>query len=141
MGFTITATNSKYSFNGGAGGFYNLRKNIAKAFDAEFGAHYEKLIYCHSKEDHKAFDKETERILNKPRFKEEDYDVMDFFFFSDTEGSIAYSTCKKIYDLIKDIDFGNQIFTYPAHSKGDDYEQFKAFLLDCYKRRAKMRWN
>ena len=141
MGYTITATNSKYSFNGGGGGFYNLRKNIAKAFDAELGRHYETLGYCITLADYEAFDTEAERILNQPRFKEEDYDVIDFFFSSDMAGSISYKTCKKIYDLIKDIDFGNQIFTYAAHSKGDDYEQFKAFLLDCYKRRAKMKWN
>lgn len=35
MGLTITATNSKYEFDMGYGGFYNLRKNIAFALDKE----------------------------------------------------------------------------------------------------------
>lgn len=141
MGFTITATNSKYSFNGGSSGFFNLRSNIAKAFDNEFGNHYETLRERITLADYDAFDIKANDILANPRFKKEDDDIIIFLFWPDTGGSISYKTCKKIYNLIKDIDFGNQIFTYPAHSKGDDYEQFKAFLLDCYKRRAKMRWN
>lgn len=141
MGFTITATNSKYSFNGGSSGFFNLRSNIAKAFDNEFGNHYETLRERITLADYDAFDIKANDILANPRFKKEDDDIIIFLFWPDTGGSISYKTCKKIYNLIKDIDFGNQIFTYPAHSKSDDYEQFKAFLLDCYKRRAKMRWN
>ena len=42
-------------------------------------------------------------------------------------------------EAIKTVDFGNRIFTYAAHSDGKGYEHFKDFLLDCYKRRAKMR--
>ena len=37
MGVTITATNATYSFDMGAGGFFNLRKNIADVLDQEFG--------------------------------------------------------------------------------------------------------
>lgn len=40
MGVTITATNSKYSFDMGGGGFLSLRVNIAKAMDRELGEHY-----------------------------------------------------------------------------------------------------
>ena len=140
MGFTITATNSKYSFNGSFGGFYSLRVNIAKAFDTEFGNHYETLRERITLADYDAFDIKANDILAKPRFKKEDDDIIIFLFMPDTGGSISYKTCKKIYDLIKDIDYGNKIFTYAAHSDGRDYEKFKAFLLDCYKRRAKMRW-
>ena len=140
MGFTITATNSKYSFNGSSGGFYNLRVNIAKAFDIEFGNHYETLRERITLADYDAFDIKANDILAKPRFKKEDDDIIIFLFMPDTGGSISYKTCKKIYDLIKDIDYGNKIFTYAAHSDGRDYEKFKVFLLDCYKRRAKMRW-
>ena len=140
MGFTITATNSKYSFNGSSGGFYSLRVNIAKAFDTEFGNHYETLRERITLADYDAFDIKANDILAKPRFKKEDDDIIIFLFMPDTGGSISYKTCKKIYDLIKDIDYGNKIFTYAAHSDGRDYEKFKAFLLDCYKRRAKMRW-
>ena len=37
MGITVTATNSKYDFDMGYGGFFNLRKNIALALDKDFG--------------------------------------------------------------------------------------------------------
>lgn len=140
MGVTITATNSSRDFDMGAGGFFSLRTNIAKAFDAEFGEHYDTLSRIWRHEDCEAFDKKTEEILKHSRFKSEDADIVEFLFMSDCDGSISHKTCKKIYDLIKDIDFGNRIFVYAAHSDGKDYEYFKEFLLECYKHRRKMRW-
>ncbi len=41
MGITITATNSTYEFDMGYGGFFVLRRNIARALDKEFGDTYE----------------------------------------------------------------------------------------------------
>ena len=140
MGFTIYATNSSRNFDGGMGGFMNLRTNIAIAFDKEFGKHYSTLRKCVFEEDYDAFDEKTNKILSDERFKQEDEDVIDFLFASDCVGEISHRTCKKIYDLIKDIDFGNKIFTYGAYSDGKDYEHFKLFLLECYKHRRKMRW-
>ena len=140
MGVTISANNSHYVFDMGGGGFFNLRKNIALAFDKEFGEHYETLIYRNSKEDFKAFDEKANKILSDSRFKDEDSDVLDFLFACDCEGKISYKTCKKIYELIKDIDFGEKIFTYAHYSKGDDYEMFKKFLKECYSHRRKMYW-
>lgn len=141
MGVTITATNSKYSFNMGGGGFFNLRKNIAYAYDKELGEHYKELIHCWSKEKLTAWENEANRILSDSRFEESDEDVLDFLFASDEKGCASYKTCKKIYNLIKDVDFGNKIFVYTAHSDGKDYEHFKAFLLECYQKRRKMRWS
>ena len=43
MGISITATNSKYDFYMGYGGFFSLRKNIALALDKEFGENYARL--------------------------------------------------------------------------------------------------
>lgn len=140
MGFTIYANNCSISFDGGMGGFMSLRTNIALAFDKEFGEHYSDLSKCFHEEDYKIFDKVTEKILSAERFKPEDEDIIEFLFASDCEGSISHKTCKKIYDLIKDIDFGKKIFTYAAYSNGKDYERFKQFLLECYKHRRKMRW-
>ncbi len=140
MGFTITATNSKYDFSGGYGQFMSLRKSIALAFDKEFGEHYQTLSFCHDKEQIKLFNDKANRILSNDRFKEEDEDIIQFLFAPDCDGSIGYKTCKKIYDLIKDIDFGNKIFTYAAYSDRNDYENFKEFLLECYKHRRKMVW-
>lgn len=140
MGFTITANGSEYSFDGGMGGFMSLRNNIALAFDKEFGKHYETLRFCHSKEDYRLFNLITDKILSADRFSEKDADIIEFLFASDCEGSISHKTCKKIYNLIKDIDFNGKIFTYAAYSDGRDYEHFKKFLLECYSHRRKMRW-
>ena len=137
MGVSITATNSKYNFDTGAFGFFNLRKNIALTLDKDFGNHYEKLIYCHTKDDYEIFDRVSNRLASRKKL---DCDVLDFLFMSDIEGSISYRTCKKIYDLIKDIDFGNKGFRYGAYQH-NDYEEFKQFLQECYKYRRKMRWS
>ena len=136
MGVSITATNSKYNFDTGAFGFFNLRKNIALALDKDFGNHYEKLIYCHTKDDYEIFDRVSNRLAARKKL---DCDILDFLFMSDIEGSISYRTCKKIYDLIKDIDFGSKGFRYGAYQH-NDYEEFKQFLQECYKYRRKMRW-
>ena len=140
MGVTITANNSSRSFDMGGGGFMSLRENIALAFDKEFGEHYGKLRSVWKQEDFEAFDKETNRILADDRFKEEDVDIVEFLFMSDCVGEISHKTCNKIFDLIKDIDFGNKIFTYAGRSDGKDYQYFKEFLKECYSNRRKMRW-
>ena len=140
MGITIKATNSTRSFDMGGGGFFDLRQSIAVIYDKELGEHYEKLSCCWSKELTTAWEKRVNEILSDSRFKEEDEDILDFLFASDCSGSISYKTCKKIYDLIKDVDFGNNIFVYTSRSDGKDYEHFKEFLLECYKYKRKMRW-
>lgn len=140
MGFTIYANNGSISFDGGAGGFMSLRTNIAFAFDEMFGKHYYTLRYCHNEDDFAAFNEKAIKILSEDRFKQEDEDIIKFLYDSDIQGSVSHKTCKKIYDLIKDIDFGKKIFTYAAYSDGKDYEHFKDFLLECYKYKRKMRW-
>lgn len=140
MGYTIYANNGTKSFDGGMGGFMSLRENIALAFDKEFGEHYSTLINCFSEDDYKLFDAKTEKILSHERFKQEDEDIVKFLFASDCGGKISHKTCKKIYDLIKDIDFKDKIFTYGAYSDGKDYEHFKNFLFECYSHRRKLRW-
>lgn len=140
MGVTIYANNGSRTFDGGYFGFMNLRTNIALAFDKEFGEHYSTLRTCFKVEDRKEFDAKANKILSHDRFSQEDEDIIEFLATSDCGGSISHKTCKKIYDLIKDIDFGNKIFTYGAYSDGKDYEHFKKFLLECYSHRRKMRW-
>lgn len=141
MGVSITAKNSKYSFDGGYGQFCLLRENIALAFDKEFGEHYATLRKCFMNDDIKLFNEKANRILSNGRFKDEDVDIIDFLYASDCGGSISYKTCKKIYDLIKDIDYKGHHINYHAYASDNDYENFKEFLLDCYKHRRKMVWN
>lgn len=140
MGYTLYANNGSREFHGGMGGFLSLRINIALAFDREFGEHYSNLRKCFTPIEFEIFDKIANEILADDRFKKEDEDIIGFLYACDCGGEISHKTCKKIYDLIKDIDFGNKIFTYEAWSDGKDYEHFKDFLLECYSHRRKMRW-
>lgn len=146
MGVTITAKDSEYDFSCGYHGFMHLRENIANAWDGEFGMHYKNLKFYSTLQKYDLWDRVANKILSRSRFKEggskeHDEDIVDFLLASDCEGEISYETCKKIYDLIKDIDYGDEIFTYVAYSDGKDYEHFKDFLLDCYKRRENMEWS
>ncbi len=139
MGITITATNSHYEFDMGYGGFFNLRKNIALALDKEFGENYGLLALCFTKEQFKENDKKAENIINSKHLDEKYEDVLDFLYGSDCEGKASYKTCKKIYDLIKDIDFEGKGFRYAIYMH-DDYKEFKEFLKECYTHRRNMRW-
>lgn len=140
MGYIIYANGGSMDFHGGMGGFMSLRTNIALAFDKEFGEHYSTLSSCYRKEDYELFNAITDKILSHDRFKQEDADIVNFLFASDCGGEISHKTCKKIYSLIKDIDFDGEVFTYGAYSDGKDYEHFKDFLLECYSHRRKLRW-
>ena len=136
MGVSIRATNSSYSFDMGFGGFFNLRKNIALALDDEFGKNYANLAYCHSKEEYAENDRIANEILARNPLDE---DILAFLYDSDTTGQISHKVCKKIYNLIQDIDFGKKCFRYGAYAH-NDYEEFKAFLKECYSNRRYMRW-
>lgn len=138
MGICLTSKKSNYSFDMGYGGFHNLRENIARIYDKELGEAYSDVsmgvLYP------KEYNERINKILSDERFKEEDYDLLNFLFASDCNGKCGYKTCKKIYNLIKDVDFKNKIFTYAAYSDGKDYEHFKAFLKECYQKRRMMVW-
>lgn len=138
MGVCLTSKKSSYSFDMGYGGFHNLRTNICKAFDEELGEVYADVLFGFK--DRQGYTNRVNEILKNERFKDEDIDIVDFLFASDCDGKCGYKTCKKIYDLIKDIDFSGQIFTYSAHSDGKDYEYLKAFLKECYQKRRMMIW-
>lgn len=51
----------------------------------------------------------------------------------------SVTVCGKIYNLIKDIDFGDKGFRYAIYRR-NDYEEFKKFLKDCYSKRKNMVW-
>lgn len=139
MGVSITAKHSKYDFTMGYGAFFNLRKEIALALDEEFGKCYEGLIKCWTLKDYEKNDNNAEYIINN---KHLDEDIIDFLYQPDQEGSVSYKTCKKIYDLIKDVDYSNKYFQYVTFRNPEcsDYEAFKHFLKECYSYRRKMIW-
>ena len=137
MGICLTAKKSNYAFYMGAGGFFNLRKRIAYVMDKEFGEHYESLLYCYSKRDFEYHDRITNRMIKE---KALDMDIVSFLYMSDCGGNVSHKVCKKIYDLIKDVDLKHYGFRYGAYQH-HDYEQLKEFLLECYTNRRKMRWS
>ena len=139
MGLTIYANNEPISFDMGGGGFFDLRLNICKIFDKELGEVYSEIPLAFG--IHNEINKRINEILSDDRFSDDDEDIVDFLFASDCEGKISHKTCKKIYDLIKDIDFGNSYFQYINRRKPEgDYEAFKRFLKNCYSNHRKMRW-
>ncbi len=139
MGITITATNSSYEFNMGYGGFFNLRKNIAMVLNKEFGENYADLGSCITESQFKANDKNAEYIIAKNHLADKYDDIIMFLYASDLDGGISYKTCRSIYNLIKDVDFGDKGFQYGRYSH-NDYEEFKAFLKECISKRRKMKW-
>ena len=138
MGVCLTSRKSAYSFDMGYGGFHNLRTNICRAFDEELAEIYDDTMFM--LKDPEGYTAKVNEILKDSRFKDEDEDILDFLFSSDCEGKCGYVTAKKIYNLIKDIDFGKAIFTYAAHSDGNDYEKLKLFLKECYQKRRMIVW-
>ena len=139
MGVTITATNSSYSFDMGCGGFFNLRKNIALALDKDFGENYALIAKCYTDNQYTENDRAAELIIADKQLDDKYSDVLDFLYASDEGGKISYKTCRKIYNLIKDMDFGKKCFRYAAHAH-NDYEEFKSFLKECVSHRRNMRW-
>ena len=138
MGVCLTSKKSNYHFDMGYIGFNNLRTNIAKAWDKEFGEVYSDTRLCLINEEE--YNERLNSILADERFKDEDADILDFLMASDCNGKCGYKTCKKLYNLIKDVDFGKKIFTYAAYSDGKDYEHLKLFLKECYQKRRMMIW-
>lgn len=139
MGVCMT---SKYkgakSLDGGYRMMFVIRREIAKAFDYEFGEHYSTLLDGFGEEHFKAFDEKTDKILSHPRFEDADVDLIEFFFMSDCDGKISYKTCGKIYDLIKDREY-NGCLRYIAHSN-NDWQDFKDLVKGCYSHRANLIW-
>lgn len=139
MGIKLFATNSSYSFNMSYSSFNNLRKNIANLLDEEFGEKYFEIRYCKTSDDYIELDRVLENIINEKHLDENYKETLDFLFMNDYDGNAPYRTCGQIYNLIKDVDFGDKRFQYALYP-GDDYENFKKFLKECYSKRRNMRW-
>lgn len=140
MVVTITATNSDYDFDMGYGGFFSLRTAIATALDSEFGENYALLGTCYTKQQFEKNDKMAQAIIDRKHLDEKYKEIIEFLYMRDSGGEISYKTCRQIHGLIKDIDFGDKGFRYTAY-RNNDYEEFKDFLKECYKRHRKMRWS
>lgn len=144
MGISLYSNSKKvtHEFKMGYGGFFSLRSQIANAFDKEFGEHYSQLLKasCSLSGGIEAFNKKMNQILADKRFDGKD-DILDFFFASDCGGTISYQTCKKLYNIIKDVNFQSG-FQYGNFSNGieKDWNDLKEFFLECYKAKVSARW-
>lgn len=144
MGVSLYSNSKKVTqkFMMSYGGFFALRSQIANVFDKEFGEHYSQLLKasCSLSGDAEAFNKKMNQILADKRFDGKD-DILDFFFASDCEGTISYQTCKKLYNIIKDVNFQSG-FQYGSISNGieKDWKDLKEFFLGCYKAKVSARW-
>lgn len=144
MGVSLYSNSKKVTqeFTMSYGGFFALRSQIANAFDKEFGEHYSQLLKasCSLSGGTEAFNQKMNQILTDKRFDEKD-DILDFFFASDCEGAISYQTCKKLYDIIKDVDFqtGFQYGNFSNETE-EDWRDLKEFFLGCYKAKVSARW-
>lgn len=139
MGVTIYANGVNRSFDCGYIGFAHLRDRIVEVYDKDLYNIYSDRIMCLSRPS--GWEAAINAVIATKQFPDEDEDILDFFFASDCEGHISHRTCKKIYDLIKDVDFDGKTFTYATRSDGRDYEHFKEFLCECYRKRTCMRWS
>lgn len=141
MGVTISATHSSYEFDMGYGGFSNLRKNIALALNDHFGKAYMNYSRCTTKEENKKNDRLCEMMIKTLGLDKEYSDILDFLYASDIEGKISYKTCKKIADLLEPCMpvLRTKWFRYAAYA-GHDYEDFVAFLKECYRYHRNMHW-
>ena len=137
MGITITATNPKYEFDMGYGGFFLLRKEIALALNEEFGRNYADLAHCYTPKEYAANDKAADWIIQKNHL-DRYADVLDFLYMPDSAGEVGYKTCGDILNLIRNRKDGTG-FRYGS-IQHNDWEEFKEFLQDCYSHHKKMRW-
>lgn len=143
MGICIEATNSSIELNLSYGAFHNLRRNIAEVLDPELGELYHQLASLFSADALTAEKRIFEIVNDEDRFPSETTQgIIDFLFASDVGDSISYKACKQVYDLIKDVDFGNKCFQYVSYQNPQvsDYELFKQLLKECYSKHRKMRW-
>lgn len=145
MGVTICARNSRICFDMGYGGFFNLRKNIAFCMNKDFGNLYSQLMTARDERESDKLTKEIEYFINhKTNWEKEYSDVLDFLFESDCGGKAGYKTCGKLYEIIKDVDFGKKCFQYAVRFQKqpvNDYELLKVFLKECYRYHRTMYWS
>lgn len=145
MGISIYGNyKNSICIDGSSSSLTKIRNQVALAWDKEFGKHYITLDNC---DDYEEFDKKANEILAADRFdssekdgvKGNDQDIIDFLFASDYNGKVSYKTCKKIYELIKDVEYrGNLRYMVESHN---DWEDFKKLLRDCYSHRCYMKWD
>lgn len=132
MGVSIYSNQSAYEFDMGYAAFFRLRTLIATRIDKELGKAYGESFYLENRAEH------IKEVLGRKHLDAWHKDVIDFLFMPDCAGSISHKVCRQLYDLLKDVS-REQSLDYVGFRHGD-WNDFKAFLRDCYSKRRKMRW-
>ena len=137
MGLTLTAEYADApEYDLGYGAFLNLRRDIAQAANAEFGAHYarigETLVHPELAD---AYDKETDRLIRKHHIGAR---ICSFLFQPDCDGYLTPFACKAVADVIADMD-KDRAYGYAARARMS-LAEFRGMLLECFKQRKRLIW-
>lgn len=147
MGISIYAENAKYRFEMEQEGFWSLRIYLAQVLDDNIGFAYRDWHFAEPSMKEKQMKKLQKNIdwLHKcfkgmPSFRIRDERVLEFLMKPEQNGEVSYLVCGAIYDMIKNVNFEDRYFRR-IDLIGDDYEEFKEFLLDCYLNQKSMSWS
>jgi len=129
MGLTISAKGLPYdkTYDCGYITFLVFRKELAKAFNAEFGSLYERwcsLTDTVSKE-------EIARIEELGTLG-----IKEFLFHSDCDGKLTPDECRRIYKEIKDIKLDMVGHNYGTMKQYNMLDQWKGIVKHCADRRV-----
>ena len=122
----------------GYGSFFNVRTDIAKLYDEEFGTSYQNYIHecilATSTDELRELDKEFEDYVNSKNIPE---NLLDFLLASDECGKVDYKTSKLLRDLCwKSTDTYQYGYWYNRRTLKEIGDIFN----DSYKNRCQAKW-
>ena len=138
----VTIENRKHAIDLGYGGFFNLRKTIAKCLDEELGELYAELTESHNyakkgfSSEKEFFENHDEKVLELCTRKQLDEEVVNFLYLSDCDSeSVSFKTCRHLWKYIKDYDDDIR-YGYLGRKDCAMFKDFKQIVKEC----AKNRW-
>lgn len=139
MGVTISSKGSDKRLYMSYGTFDRLRTVIARKLNKPFGDHYSCIATC---EDRKKWEDRINQLIIDEHLAETKRQelLLDFFFQSDTEGTISYGTAKTIYELIK-TEPNEDRYGYAGWADCSTMGDFKQLLQDAYDNKKPVRWS
>lgn len=106
MGVTIKSTDKMEDLSISYSSFNELREAIALVYDEEFGKGYKEYGDCFrfARSEPADCEKIFDNLKEMAKTKHLKASIFNFLWKSDCDGSISETTCKDLYDLIKDTD-------------------------------------
>ena len=133
----------------GCAAFNRLRTRIAQIYNEDLGELYDELGNFSKMDERKKelglsyddekgyYDDYNSRLNDLVNKLELDVDILNFLYAPDCEGKASSKTCKKLYDLIKEVQ-SDTVYGY-AHAYMT-WEQFKELLWNCARKRRQLKW-